>query len=244
MIRSMTRKKELMALSPLVEHLATLANPAMHLPGTRRSSLTLARTISRFPSGRSSRSTIFKVDEVQNSKAVVSRITGSFNASGKHGRIPLEGLQHVVADMMPPHVILSEKFQDAEVEIDFGTEDELIKLEHRYFDAGPKSTTVRSGMKSKVKGVESEFVDATLIGEDRQTAGYGKLRTAILRLRAFVDTFIHLVSSYLLYGVVFTLLFYFFGIHLVILIYLYLLDIALISIAQTSVAFGVLAGLV
>ena len=83
--------------------------------------------------------------------------------------------------MMPPHVILSEKFQDAEVEIDFGAEDELIKLEHPYFDAGPEPTTVRSGMRFKVKGVGSEFVNATLIGDDGQTAGYGQLRTAILK---------------------------------------------------------------
>ena len=86
------------------------------------------------------------------------------------------------AQAVPPDILLAEKFQGMEVVIEFGPEGtgETYSGDIPYFDAGSKSTSVKSGMKFKIRTINSEYIDATLLDAEGQSAGYGKLRTAVL----------------------------------------------------------------
>ena len=91
-----------------------------------------------------------RIEDIQEDKAMVARITCSFNCSSGHGRVAFQSLQPVDPNLMPPYVLLADKVQDYEVKINFGDEEENITKNHPHFDAGPKCVSVRNGRKFKV----------------------------------------------------------------------------------------------
>lgn len=114
----------------------------------------------------------FRVHERVGDEARVTRVSCSSSPTQCKDLIKYDGLRAVFAQAVPPHVLLAQKSQSMEVVIEFGSEctGESYSGDIQYFDAGPKSTSVESGMKFKIRTINSEYTEATLLDAEGQSS--------------------------------------------------------------------------
>ena len=117
-----------------------------------------------------------KVLETKGDKHEVERITGIFSDQAKRGWVPCEHVKVIPYEYVPIHVVMAEKLTGHAVTLD----DKVIENQSPFFDAGPKSKSLKVDDVIKIKDVSQEFTNINLLDEEGQSIGFGRIRTASL----------------------------------------------------------------
>ena len=123
-------------------------------------------------------STFVKVQQKVDHRLQVQRVLPVGPPSAQHGLVPADGVTLVPDNLIPPHVILADKFHGKVAQLSVA--DGCATEDKPYYDAGPHAKFLEDGSLVQVNRVDTDVCHVNLVKELGDKVGFGKIPTRFL----------------------------------------------------------------